>query len=133
MGADHKKLARYMFNYLAMMMAISSIFLVIDGPARGAGQKDPAVGVPAHRGLRPLPQDEVPGGLRLHQLPRLPGQKAVRPAVPALARKIYNSTEERLPLPFSALGPSVPGAFLSRLFVLWASLALDFHGQNLHT
>ena len=51
-------------------------------PPRGAGQKDPAVGVPAHRGLRPLPQDEVPGGLRLHQLPRLSGQKAVRPALP---------------------------------------------------
>ena len=28
-AAEHKKLARYMFNYLAMMMAISSIFLTI--------------------------------------------------------------------------------------------------------
>ena len=38
-GADHKKLARYMFNYLAMMMAISSIFLVIDGRPEALGKK----------------------------------------------------------------------------------------------
>lgn len=38
-GADHKKLARYMFNYLAMMMAISSIFLVIDGRPEALGKR----------------------------------------------------------------------------------------------
>ena len=32
---------------------------------RGPGQKDPAVGVPAHGGRGDLPQDEVPGGVRL--------------------------------------------------------------------
>ena len=30
-SAEHKKLGRYMFNYLAMMMAISSVFLTMDG------------------------------------------------------------------------------------------------------
>ena len=38
-GADHKKLARYMFNYLAMMMAISSIFLVIENTPESLGKR----------------------------------------------------------------------------------------------
>ncbi len=38
-SAHHKKLGRYMFNYLAMMMAISSIFLTIDGSPEALGKK----------------------------------------------------------------------------------------------
>jgi len=38
-SAQHKKLGRYMFNYLAMMMAISSIFLTIDGSPEALGKK----------------------------------------------------------------------------------------------
>ena len=38
-GADHKKLARYMFNYLAMMMAISSIFLTMPTPPSAWGRR----------------------------------------------------------------------------------------------
>ena len=34
-----RKLARYMFNYLAMMMAISSTFLTIDGSPEALGKK----------------------------------------------------------------------------------------------
>ncbi|MCI8537192.1 MAG: glycosyltransferase family 2 protein [Oscillospiraceae bacterium] len=34
-----KKLARYMFSYLAMMMTISSIFLMIDGSPEALGKK----------------------------------------------------------------------------------------------
>ena len=37
--AQHKKLGRYMFSYLAMMMAISSIFLVIDGSPEALGKR----------------------------------------------------------------------------------------------
>ena len=35
----NKKLAKYMFNYLAMMMAISSIFLTMDGSPEALGKK----------------------------------------------------------------------------------------------
>lgn len=38
-SAQHKKLGRYMFNYLAMMMAISSIFLVIDNTPESLGKR----------------------------------------------------------------------------------------------
>ena len=38
-AAQHKKLGRYMFSYLAMMMAISSIFLVIDGSPEALGKR----------------------------------------------------------------------------------------------
>ncbi len=38
-SAEHKKLGRYMFSYLAMMMAISSIFLTIDGRPESLGKK----------------------------------------------------------------------------------------------
>lgn len=38
-SAKHKKLGRYMFNYLAMMVAISSIFLTIDGSPEALGKK----------------------------------------------------------------------------------------------
>ena len=38
-AAQHKKLGRYMFNYLAMMMAISSIFLVIDNSPEALGKR----------------------------------------------------------------------------------------------
>ena len=38
-AAEHKKLARYMFNYLAMMMAISSIFLTIANTPEALGKK----------------------------------------------------------------------------------------------
>ena len=38
-GREHKKLGRYMFNYLAMMMTISSIFLVIANTPESLGQK----------------------------------------------------------------------------------------------
>ena len=38
-AARHKKLGSYMFNYLAMMMAISSIFLVIDGSPEALGKR----------------------------------------------------------------------------------------------
>ena len=38
-SAEYKKLGRYMFNYLAMMMAISSIFLVIDSSPEALGKR----------------------------------------------------------------------------------------------
>ena len=38
-SAQHKKLGRYMFNYLAMMMAISSIFLTIADTPECLGKK----------------------------------------------------------------------------------------------
>lgn len=38
-SAQHKRLGRYMFNYLAMMMAISSIFLVIDNSPEALGKR----------------------------------------------------------------------------------------------
>ena len=38
-SAQHKKLGRYMFNYLAMMMTISSIFLEIAGTPECLGSK----------------------------------------------------------------------------------------------
>ena len=37
--AEKKKLGRYMTNYLAMMMTISSIFLIIDGSPEALGKK----------------------------------------------------------------------------------------------
>lgn len=37
--AENKKLGRYMTNYLAMMMTISSIFLIIDGSPEALGKK----------------------------------------------------------------------------------------------
>ena len=37
--AELPKLGRYMFNYLAMMMTISSIFLIIDGSPAALGKK----------------------------------------------------------------------------------------------
>ena len=37
--AQHKKLGRYMFSYLAMMMAISSIFLIIDNSPEALGKR----------------------------------------------------------------------------------------------
>jgi hypothetical protein len=36
---QHRKLAKYMFNYLAMMMTISSIFLMISGSPEHLGKK----------------------------------------------------------------------------------------------
>ena len=38
-AARHRRLSRYMFNYLAMMMTISSIFLIIDGTPEALGKK----------------------------------------------------------------------------------------------
>ena len=38
-GAQSKRLSRYMFNYLSMMMAISSIFLTIDNSPEALGKK----------------------------------------------------------------------------------------------
>ena len=38
-AAQHRRLSRYMFNYLAMMMTISSIFLLIDGSPAALGKK----------------------------------------------------------------------------------------------
>ena len=38
-SAQHRRLGRYMFNYLAMMMTISSIFLIIDGSPEALGKK----------------------------------------------------------------------------------------------
>ena len=37
--ARHRKLGRYMFNYLAMMMAISSIFLTMEGSPESLGKR----------------------------------------------------------------------------------------------
>ena len=37
--ASLPKLGRYMFNYLAMMMTISSIFLIIDGSPEALGKR----------------------------------------------------------------------------------------------
>ena len=37
--ATHRRLGRYMFNYLSMMMTISSIFLIIDGSPEALGKK----------------------------------------------------------------------------------------------
>ena len=36
---NQRRLARYMFNYLAMMMTISSIFLIISGTPEALGKK----------------------------------------------------------------------------------------------
>ncbi|MCI2105380.1 MAG: glycosyltransferase [Intestinimonas sp.] len=36
---DHPRLCRYMYSYLAMMMTISSIFLIIDGTPAALGKK----------------------------------------------------------------------------------------------
>ena len=38
-SAQHRRLSRYMFNYLAMMLTISSIFLLIDGSPAALGKK----------------------------------------------------------------------------------------------
>ena len=87
-AAEHKKLARYMFNYLAMMMAISSIFLTMDGSDQALVKKtqlwaflraeDPAVYGRMRR--RPLPSfTDLPG-----RLGRKLSVKLYR-----LARKIY--------------------------------------------
>ena len=38
-SAEHKKLGRYMFNYLAMMMAISTIFLILANTPESLGKK----------------------------------------------------------------------------------------------
>ena len=38
-AAQHRRLSRYMFNYLSMMMTISSIFLIIDGSPAALGKK----------------------------------------------------------------------------------------------
>ena len=37
--SQHRRLGRYMFNYLSMMMTISSIFLIIDGSPEALGKK----------------------------------------------------------------------------------------------
>ena len=87
-AAEHKKLARYMFNYLAMMMAISSIFLTMDGSDQALVKKtqlwaflraeDPAVYGRMRR--RPLPSfTDLPGRL---------GRK-LSVSLYRLARKIY--------------------------------------------
>ena len=36
---QHRRLSRYMFNYLSMMMTISSVFLIIDGSPEALGKK----------------------------------------------------------------------------------------------
>ena len=41
-----KKLRAYMFNYLSMMMAISSVFLTMDGRPEAFEKKNRAVAVP---------------------------------------------------------------------------------------
>ena len=87
-AAQHKKLGKYMFNYLAMMMAISSIFLTMDGSDQALVKKtqlwaflraeDPAVYGRMRR--RPLPSfTDLPG-----RLGRKLSVKLYR-----LARKIY--------------------------------------------
>ena len=38
-AAQHRRLSRYMFNYLSMMMTISSVFLIIDGSPEALGKK----------------------------------------------------------------------------------------------
>lgn len=38
-ATEHRRLGRYMFNYLSMMMTISSIFLIIDGSPEALGKK----------------------------------------------------------------------------------------------
>ena len=129
-GADHKKLARYMFNYLAMMMAISSIFLVIDGRPEALGKK-----TQLWEYLR-----TVDSGLyhkmkyrAVSAFTNFPGYqgRSCPSSCTAWPGRSINSTEERLSLPLRSPGFG-PGGVLSRLFVLWASLALDFHGQNLY-
>ena len=81
------KLGRYMFNYLAMMMTISSIFLIIDGSPE-ALEKDAALGVSAQCGRPYLSQDEVPGRLGRVQHSGLSGTEAVGQLY-RLARRIY--------------------------------------------
>ena len=86
--ARHKKLGKYMFNYLSMMMAISSIFLTMDGRPEALGKKtqlweylrtvDPAVYGKMRR--RPLPS--------FTDLPGQPGRK-LSVSLYRLARKIY--------------------------------------------
>ena len=88
MAAQHKKLGKYMFNYLSMMMAISSIFLTMDGRPEALGKKtqlweylrtvDPAVYGKMRR--RPLPS--------FTDLPGQPGRK-LSVSLYRLARKIY--------------------------------------------
>ena len=38
-AVQHKKLSRYMFSYLSMMMAVSDIFLLLDGSAEAKAKK----------------------------------------------------------------------------------------------
>ena len=87
-SARHKKLGKYMFNYLSMMMAISSIFLTMDGSPQALGKKtqlweylrtvDPEVYGKMRR--RPLPA--------FTDLPTVPGRK-LSVSLYRLARKIY--------------------------------------------
>ena len=86
--AHHRKLGRYMFNYLAMMVAISSIFLTIDGSPEAIGEKtrlweylrakDPAL-------YRRMRYRSVPA---LTNLPSYQGRK-LSVALYRLVRKIY--------------------------------------------
>ena len=93
--AEQPKLGRYMFNYLAMMMAISSIFLTIADTPRVPGEEDPAVGISADGGHRDLSQDEVPGPLPLPPSPWLTGA-GVFGVGPPRSQIIYTSTSTPL-------------------------------------
>ena len=53
------KLGRYMMSYLAMMMAISSICLVIENTPESLGKRTQLWEYLRHGGLRAVPQDEV--------------------------------------------------------------------------
>ena len=84
-----------MFNYLAMMMAISSIFLTIADTPECLGKKTQLWGISADGGHRDLSQDEVPGRLRLYQFPGLSGPAAVGGPLPAGSGRSISSTERQ--------------------------------------
>ncbi len=73
--AEQPKLGRYMFNYLAMMMAISSIFLTIADTPECLGKKTQLWEYLRTVAYRDLSQDEVPGRHRLYQFPGYQGRR----------------------------------------------------------
>ena len=85
---QNKKLGRYMFNYLAMMMAISSIFLNMAGTPEAAGHEDRAVGVSADGQPQAVWPDAVLRCPRRHQPAHRARTEAVRGPVPDCAEDL---------------------------------------------
>ena len=85
-------------NHPAMMMTISSIFLIIHGSPE-APQKDPALGISARGGRADLPQDEGPCGIREDRTYRLSGTQALVEALPAGPAASTSSTTDKENIP----------------------------------